>query len=244
MNLLIERNAKDMSATAARLVARQVLTQPRSVLALPTGDTPRGMYDVLVGLEQGGLLDLSGVCAFNLDEYLGLPEDDPRSFRSYMLKHLWERLAAPPAHRYIPMSNPADEQAECTAYDEAMRRAGGVELMVLGIGPNGHIGFNEPGTPWALGTHFVALAEVTRRKEAARFGGLANVPRWGISMGIRTIMRSGQIVLLASGEGKAEVLARALLGPVTTEVPASVLQLHPRLTVVVDRPAAGALTTP
>ncbi len=244
MKLLIERNAQDLSSTAARLVARQVLTQPRSVLALPTGDTPRGMYEVLVGLEQRGLLDLSHVRAFNLDEYLDLPEDDPRSFRSYMVRHLWEQLAAPPADWFIPSSNPADEQGECAAYEEALCRTGGVDLAVLGIGPNGHIGFNEPGTPWALGMHVVTLAEATRHKEAARFGGLANVPRRGISMGIKTIMRCGRIVLLASGEGKAEILARALLGPVTTEVPASVLQLHPWLTVVVDQPAAGALTTP
>ncbi len=246
MRLVIAREEQDLAMTAARLIARQVLTQHQSVLALPTGDTPRRMYDTLVALEQHGVLDLSGVTAFNLDEYLELAPDDPRTFRLYMVEHLWERLAAPPAGWHIPRSDAADETAECAAYEEALYRAGGIDLAVLGIGVNGHIGFNEPGTPWDLGTHVVELAQSTRRNAAPRFGGLDSVPRRAISMGIKTIMRSGQIVLLASGEGKAEVLARALFGPVTIEVPASVLQLHPRLTVVVDQRAAsrGLTVTP
>ncbi len=240
-HLITERNYRSLSRAAARFVGRQVLLKEDSVLGVPTGETPRGMYEELVKLCLKGVLDFSSVTLFNLDEYLGLPPEHPASFRSYMAKHFWEPLRLKETQSHIPHSSPTDPQQECHRYEAAIGKVGGLDLVVLGLGTNGHIAFNEPGTPWGLGTHVVELLPETRRREAAEFGGVENVPQRAITVGIKTIMRSRSVLLLASGAHKAEALARAFAGPVTPDVPASVLQLHPQVTVLADEEASRGL---
>lgn len=241
MKLVVVKDYEGLSRKAARFVAHELIAKPNLVLALPTGDTPKGMYNFLVRLYQEGLLDFSQAITFNLDEYLGLPLDHPQSFRSYMHEHLWNHVNLKRENTHIPNSLARDLEAECRRYEEMIEKAGGIDLAVLGLGENGHIAFNEPGTPFESLTHVALLSLETRKEEAQAFGGLENVPTHAITMGIKTIMRSRKILLLVSGKRKASVLAQALLGPVTPEIPASVLQLHPELTVVVDEEAGARL---
>ena len=241
MRLVVVRDYEELSREAARWVARRLLERPGLVLALPTGDTPIGMYRELVHLHREGLLDFSRAITFNLDEYLGLPPDHPQGFASYMRIHLWEQVNLRPGACHIPKSLPEDPEAECLRYEGLIEKAGGIDLAVLGLGANGHIAFNEPGTPFESTTHVAELSLETREAEAAAFGGIGKVPERAITMGIRTIMNARGILLLVSGEEKAGVFSRALTGPITPEVPASVLQLHPRLTVLADAAAAGSL---
>jgi len=239
MDVIVTPDYQALSEAAAREVVRCMLAKPESVVLLPTGNTPKGMYAALARLVAEGLAELSSVTVFNLDEYLELDEDDERTFRRYMMRHLWDRIPDRPAAWYIPSSRPEDVQAECAAFEGRLGASGGADLAVLGIGENGHIAFIEPGTPWELGTHVAELAPETRRGEVERFGGMENVPHRAITVGAKTIMRARRVLLLASGAAKAEVLHRALAGPVTPDVPASVLQLHPRLTVMADREAGS-----
>jgi len=241
MRLVVVRDYEELSREAARWVARRLLERPGLVLALPTGDTPIGMYRELVRLHREGLVDFSRVTAFNLDEYLGIPPDHPQSFKSYMCQHLWDQVNLKEERLHIPASLPEDPDGECARYEGLIQEAGGIDLAVLGLGRNGHIGFNEPGTPFESLTHVAQLSEETRKREAQAFGGLERVPKKAITMGIRTIMNAREILLLVSGVEKAEALSRALSGPITPEVPASVLQLHPRLTMLADAAAAGSL---
>jgi len=229
----------ELCCEAARRIARVVLRRPDATLALPTGQTPKGMYRKLVHLSREGIADLSQTVLFNLDEYFGLPPDHPRSFRYYIHEHLLQHVQVREAH--IPDSLTSDPEVECRRYEELIASHGGIDLAVLGLGPNGHIAFNEPGTPWESLTHLAELSPETRRREAQHFGGLERVPHQAITMGIRTIMNARSILLLASGREKAQIVRRSLLGPVTPEVPASVLQLHPNVTVLLDRAAAAEL---
>lgn len=199
------------------------------------------MYQELIRLHQEDLLDFSRATVFNLDEYLGLPPDHPGSFASYMRRHLWDRVNLRQEACHIPKSLPEDPEVECRRYEELIAGAGGIDLAVLGLGRNGHIAFNEPGTPFGSLTHVALLTPETRAAEADAFGGLEKVPERAITMGIRTLMNARELFLLVSGEGKAGVLSRVLRGPVSPEVPASVLQLHPRLTVLADAAAAARL---
>jgi len=241
VRLSVFADYEELSREAARFLARRLLAKPDLVLALPTGDTPIGMYRELVRLHREGLLDLSQATSFNLDEYLGIPPDHPQSFKSYMHRRLWDHVSLPEEARHIPKSLPEDPEAECRRYEGLIEKAGGIDLAVLGLGENGHIAFNEPGTPFRSLTHVARLSEETRKGEAQAFGGLERVPRQAITMGIRTIMFSREVLLLVSGEGKREILFRALTGPITPQVPGSVLQLHPALTVICDRAAASLL---
>jgi glucosamine-6-phosphate deaminase len=230
----------DLSREAARKIAHLVLTKPSAVIALPTGETPVGMYRVLATWVKEGILDLSQAVVFNLDEYLEVPPSHPASFRRYMEERFLDHVRVG-AH-YIPDSDAEDPEAECRRYEGLIRDHGGLDLAILGLGPNGHIAFNEPGTPFESLTHPAELAPETRTQQATHFGGLDKVPRRAITMGIRTIMNAREILLLVAGEAKAGILQRALLGPVTTEVPASVLQLHPNVTVILDQEAASKLS--
>lgn len=241
MRLVVVADYQELSREAARFVARRILRNPRLVLGLPTGETPLGLYRELGRLHQEGILDFAQATAFNLDEFLGIPPEHPASFHTYMEQNFWGRVNLPREARHIPHGLPADPEAECRRYEARIEEKGGLDLAVLGIGENGHIAFNEPGTPWASATHVAPLSEATRRAEAPRFGGLEKVPRQAITMGIRTIMNAREILLLVSGERKREILARSLRGPVSAEIPASVLQLHPALTVIADRAALAAL---
>jgi len=241
-DLRIVATHEDACAEVARCVAQTLIHGDRPVLALPTGQTPLPMYEALVFLAREGVVRLSHATVFNLDEYLDLPRTSPHTYRAYMETVLWSRLPHQPLAARIPCSDPDDPTAECRNYEQAIRSAGGIDLAILGIGANGHIGFNEPGTPWHAATHVTQLSETTRRRNADPFGGVHQTPRRAITMGIRTLMHARRIVLLVSGADKAEILASALQGEPTLEIPASVLQLHPALTVVVDRPAGRGLS--
>jgi len=242
MRLIMTADYEELSREAARFVARRLLSQPNLVLALPTGETPLGFYRELVRLYKHGVLDFSQATTFNLDEFLGLPPGHPASFRSYMERHFWSRVNLRPEACHIPSSLPEDPETECKRYEVLIAEKGGLDLAVLGLGKNGHIAFNEPGTPFGSLTHVVELSKETREAEASRFGGLKKVPKKAITMGIRTIMHAREILLLVSGEEKAEIFARVMQGPVIPEVPASVLQLHPAFTVIADRAAMAFLT--
>lgn len=236
MQVWIVDDYEKLCYEAARRIVQRVLLHPECVLALPTGKTPIRVYDNIVKWYHTGIVELSRTVIFNLDEYCGLPAQHPGSYKRYMDKHLFRHLAVRAA--YIPDSEAVDPAAECRRYEETIARYNGIDLAVLGIGVNGHIAFNEPGTPWESVTHVAVLSPETREREAGHFGQLKNVPAKAITMGIRTIMNAREILLLATGEEKAKAVQRSLLGPVTPDTPASVLQLHPNVTVLLDRAAA------
>lgn len=238
MEIVNVRDYREMSRRAAALVAARIRGKPDLVLGLATGQTPRGMYAELVRLHAERGLDFSRVTTFNLDEYLGLAPNHPWSCRRFMDEHFFGRVNLDPARINFPDGLAANPHEECRRYDEALRAAGGVDLQVLGIGRNGHIGFNEPGTPLDKGTHVASLAKSTR---VVNFGRAAGAPRQGLTMGVASIMRCREILLLASGPDKATVLARSVTGRVTPKVPASVLQMHPAVTVIVDEATAEGI---
>lgn len=241
MRILSSRDYDQMSRRAAYVVAGQVLSKPRSVLGLATGETPLGLYRELVRFFQEGDLDFSDVVTFNLDEYLGLPRHDPHSYAWYMEEHLFRFVNVAPERRHIPDGTAADPGAECLRYERTLEAAGGVDLQILGLGRDGHIGFNEPDVKFEKGTHVVELAESTIQANARFFPSPDQVPTRALSMGIKTIMSAKRILLLASGKEKADAIAAAVRGPVTPDLPASVLQLHPDATFVVDAAAASNL---
>ena len=222
-------------------MARQILLKGDSVLGLPTGETPIGMYEGLIQFYKRGLIDLSRVVTFNLDEYYGLPQDHPQSYHRYMKEKFFEHVNIPRESIHIPDGLTSDPKEECRRYEEEIAHHGGIDLLVLGLGPNGHIGFNEPGSDWGTETRLVSLSEETRRREAKRFGGLDLVPTQAITMGLKTIMRARRILLLASGQEKAKAVREALEGPIRQEVPASILQLHPTVTIILDKEAASLI---
>jgi glucosamine-6-phosphate deaminase len=220
---------------AARRVAAAVAAKPGLVLGLAAGATPVPLYRELVRRHRAGL-DLSRLTTFNLDEFCGLAAADPRSFRHFTALHLLDPIGLPAARRHAP-----DPAAPCAAYEAAIAAAGGIDLQILGIGRNGHIGFNEPGSDLASRTRRVALAPATIAASAAAFGSEAAVPREGVTLGIGTILAARRILLLASGAAKAPAVAAALEGPVTADVPASALQRHADVTVLLDAAAAACL---
>jgi len=241
MRVIVKEDYQEMSQEAARVVARQVLLKPNSVLGLPTGNTPTRMYGELVSMYELGLIDFSGIVTFNLDEYHGLPQDHHLSYYHYMREKLFDHVNVPEGNVHIPDGAADDAQSACDGYEKQLSRYETIDLQVLGIGPNGHIGFNEPGTDWGMTVGLVRLSDTTRSREAPRFGGIENVPTYAITMGIKTIMRSKRILLLASGKEKAVTTKRAVEGPITKGVPASVLQLHPDVTLILDQEAASQL---
>lgn len=242
MNVVVVKDYDHMSTEAADLVAEFIRENAPVTIGLPTGNTPKGMYEVLVRKHRADSLDFSRVTTFNLDEYRGLSPDHAASFARYIKTNLLDHVNIPPEQAHWPAFD-GEEEAACQAYEDAIRRAGGLQLVVLGIGTNGHIAFNEPGTPFTIRTHVAPLAEDTRRIAAAgdAFAALDDVPEYGITMGIQTIMDAERVVLLASGAGKADAVAAAVTGPITEQVPASVLQRHPRVTFIVDEAAASGL---
>lgn len=242
MNVIIVADYNKMSKKAAEIVAEYVRDHPTSTLGLPTGNTPRGMYAELVRKYQAGDVDFSGVTTFNLDEYRGVPDDHPSSFSLYIKENFLDHVNVPPSRAHWP-DGTGDGDAACQAYEDAIRAAGGFDLVILGIGANGHIAFNEPGTPFDSRTHIARLAEQTRQiaADGKTFARLDDVPTLGITLGIGTIMEAKNLLLLASGEGKAEAVHRAVAGRVTEQLPASVLQRHPRVTLVIDEEAAARL---
>lgn len=231
---------EDMSRRAADVFVAQVQADPESVLGLATGSTPIGLYADLVKDYQDGLIDFSKIQTFNLDEYRGLDPEHDQSYRYFMQKNLFDHVNIDSAATHVPDGANPDADAACAAYEEAIEAAGGIDLQLLGLGHNGHIGFNEPCDEFPVGTHLVELTESTIQANSRLFDSIDEVPREAYTMGIGTIMKARGIVLVASGEDKAKIVRDVVLGPVKPEVPASVLQLHPNVVVFVDA-AAGAL---
>jgi glucosamine-6-phosphate deaminase len=241
MEVIILPSATDASLAAARIVASVVRAKPRAVLGLATGETPRPLYAELVRAHRQEGLDLSGVTTFNLDELVGVDAAHPASYRRYMQEHLFGRVNLRPDRTHVPDGRAADLDASCAAYEEAIRAAGGIDLQLLGIGADGHIGFNEPTSSLASRTRIKTLTAATLDAMRARLPPGVDPPPHVITMGIGTILEARRCVLLALGARKAAAVARMVEGPVTALVPASALQLHARTTVLVDEAAAGQL---
>ncbi len=241
MKLFKATDYQDLSRKAADLLAAQVLLKPDCVLGLATGSTPIGAYQELVRKYEAGALDFSQVTTFNLDEYRGLTPSDPQSYAYFMHHNLFDHVNLRPGSTHLPDGLNPDPAAESARYEAAIRAAGGVDLQLLGMGHNGHIGFNEPCSEFPLNTHSVDLAESTIRANTRFFDSSDQVPRQAYTMGIGTILRARRILIVVSGADKAEILKQAFYGPVTPQVPASVLQLHPDVTLVADTDALSAL---
>ncbi|MGE5576468.1 MAG: glucosamine-6-phosphate deaminase [Syntrophothermus sp.] len=241
MQIIVAEDYDELSRRAAETVAAQIREKPDTVLGLATGGTPLGMYRELRRLYQEGKLDFSRTRTFNLDEYIGLAADHPESYHFYMWENFFRHVNLPADQTHIPDGAATDLAAECRRYEEMIQAAGWIDLQILGIGANGHIGFNEPGTEFGAVTHVLRLDPRTIKANARFFGSEDLVPRQAISMGIKTIMKSRRIILLASGTDKAEAITRTVNGPVTVDMPASILQLHPNVTLLVDKAAAALL---
>lgn len=228
---------KDMSRKAANIISAQIIMKPNCVLGLATGSTPIGLYEQLVDWYKKGDLDFSEVTSVNLDEYRGLPTSNDQSYYYFMHQHLFDLVNIDAANTYLPNGMAEDAQQECLRYEELIHSLGGVDLQLLGMGHNGHIGFNEPGEAFDTITHCVDLQESTIEANKRFFASAEDVPKQAYSMGIKTIMRAKKILLVVSGADKAKMLKEALCGPITPKVPASVLQLHNDVTVVADAAA-------
>ena len=240
--LLIEaKDYHDMSRKAANIISAQVIMKPHAVLGLATGSTPIGAYKQLVEWYNKGDLDFAGVTSVNLDEYKGLSPENDQSYRYFMNTNLFNHVNIDKAHTYVPNGLEPDSEKACEAYNEIIRSVGGIDLQLLGLGNNGHIGFNEPGEAFEKETHCVDLTESTIQANKRFFEKVEDVPTQAYTMGIKNIMQARKILLIVSGEGKAEILDQVLYGPVTPQVPASILQLHTDLTVVADEAALSVI---
>lgn len=226
-----------MSRKAANIISAQIILKPDCVLGLATGSTPIGTYQQLIARYQEGDLDFSQVRTANLDEYRGLTRDNDQSYYYFMYHNLFKEVNIDMANTNIPDGTNPDSAAEAARYDQVIRDLGGVDLQLLGMGHNGHIGFNEPGDAFDKGTHCVDLQPSTIEANKRFFASIDDVPKQAYTMGIQTIMSARKILLLVSGAEKAEILHKALCGPITPHVPASVLQLHNDVTVVADEAA-------
>ncbi|MBY0013540.1 glucosamine-6-phosphate deaminase [Paenibacillus typhae] len=238
MNILTFKSQEDFAETGANLIVSLLQSNPRAVLGLATGSSPVTVYARLVEMHRKGLVSFAKASSYNLDEYVGLPVDHPQSYRSFMNEHLFNHVDIDLARTHVPDGNAPDLAAECLAYDRMLEDNGPVDLQILGIGSNGHIGFNEPDASLSSGTHVVDLLEETREANARFFDKLEDVPRQAVTMGIGGILKARQIVLLVRGEEKAEAVRNALEGPITTQCPASLLQSHPNVVVLLDEGAA------
>ncbi|XHR27926.1 MAG: glucosamine-6-phosphate deaminase [Chthoniobacteraceae bacterium] len=239
MEIIIKTDAQEASLEAAALIARQLRVKPGCVLGLATGSTPLRLYEILCGMAEAGLVDPSQATAFNLDEYVGLPGTHPQSYAAFMQAHLFQRFKV--ARWHIPNGLDPDVPGHCARYEAAIREAGGVDLQLLGLGSDGHIGFNEPGSSLASRTRLKTLTARTVADNAPHFASPDEVPRHVITMGVGTILEARHCLVLAFGEQKARAVAAMAEGPVTASCPASALQIHPVCTLIVDEPAAARL---
>ena len=231
-----------MSRKAANIISAQVIMKPNCVLGLATGGTPVGAYAQLVEWYNKGDLDFSEVTTVNLDEYRGLPKEHPESYWSFMHRNLFDHVNIRPEAIHLPDGTNPDAADACAKYNDIIHSVGGIDLQLLGLGPNGHIGFNEPGEAFELETHCVDLTEATIEANKRFFDGNEDlVPKQAYTMGIKTIMQAKKILIIASGEDKAEIVHKAFFGPITPQVPASVLQLHNDVTLVADEAALSRL---
>lgn len=241
MEAYVVRTKREMSRFAALMIASFIRRKPDAVLGLATGSTPIGVYRELVRMHREEGLDFSQVRTFNLDEYLGLPKDHRQSYHYFMWRHLFRHINIKPENAYVPDGLPRDPFAFCQWYEEEIERCGGIDFLLLGIGRNGHVGFVEPDEVLIVRTSIAKLSESTVRDNARPFRSIDEVPKYAITMGIGTILSGRSILLLANGENKAEAIAKAIEGPITTYVPASLLQLHHDVTFVIETAAASQL---
>lgn len=240
MKFIIAEDYDAMSRAAANVIAGYVTSHADCVLGLATGSTPIGLYGCLVKDYEAGVLSFKDVTSFNLDEYRGLDPQHDQSYRYFMEHNLFSHVDIEAARTHVPDGACPDAEAACAAYEQAIAEAGGLGLQLLGLGHNGHIGFNEPAPDFPKYTHCVTLTESTINANSRLFDSIDDVPREAYTMGIGTIMGAKEILVVASGADKADIVRRAFFGPVTPDVPASVLQFHPNVTVIVDK-EAGAL---
>lgn len=237
MKVIRAKDYDDMSRKAANLISAQIIMKPRCVLGLATGSTPVGAYRQLVEWYRKGDLDFSEVTTFNLDEYRGLEKSHPQSYYHFMQEHLFSKVNIVATRTHIPDGLAQSPERACKEYNEQIERAGGIDLQVLGLGHNGHIGFNEPGTSFEATTHLIALTESTLHANRRFFSSEEEMPREAYTMGIKNIMMAKKILVLVSGKDKAAILKEAMTGAISPKVQASVLQLHNDITVVADRDA-------
>lgn len=241
MKIYKAKDYKDMSRKAANIISAQVIMKPNCVLGLATGSTPIGTYAQLVEWYNKGDLDFSEVTTVNLDEYKELPRTNDQSYYYFMHQHLFDRVNIDPERTNVPNGMEPDAEKECGRYEELIRSLGGVDLQLLGLGHNGHIGFNEPGEAFEKETHCVDLTESTIEANKRFFASADDVPKQAYTMGIKTIMQAKKILIVVNGENKADIVERAFFGPVTPEVPASILQLHNDVTLVGDEAALAKI---
>ena len=241
MDILVTKDYSELSRKAADVIIECMKESPACVLGLATGSTPEGLYAELVRDFKAGLLDFSRVKTFNLDEYRGLSHDHEQSYHYFMKKHLFGAINIHPSNTHVPDGANPDAQAACDEYEAAIDAAGGIDLQLLGLGHNGHVGFNEPAAEFPKRTQCVDLTESTIEANSRLFNDAAEVPRQAYTMGIGTIMKARKILLVANGEGKAAIVKDAFFGPVVPEVPASILQFHRDVTVILDEAAAALI---
>lgn len=237
MHVIKVKDYEAMSEKACDILVKEMKSNERAVLGLATGSTPEGLYKRLIEKYKNHEVSFKQIKTFNLDEYVGLDKSDKNSYYYYMNDKLFKHIDIPATHASLPNGKTENIAAECERYEKKIKNAGQIDIQVLGIGLNGHIGFNEPNTPFTSRTHVVKLDESTRQANARFFHSIDDVPTEAITMGIATIMDSKKILLLASGEKKAEILAQVIHGEITEKVPASVLQKHPNVTIIADEAA-------
>ena len=241
MRIYCKEDYKEMSRKAASIIAAQIILKPESVLGLATGSTPIGTYENLVTWYENGDLDFSNISSVNLDEYKGLSGDNDQSYRYFMNQHLFSKVNIDVNRTFVPNGLEPDSDKACAEYNEIIRQSGGIDLQLLGLGHNGHIGFNEPCEEFEKVTHCVDLKESTIEANKRFFESEADVPRQAYTMGIQNIMSAKKVLVVVSGEDKADIVAKAFAGPVTPQVPASILQMHEDVTLVGDKAALSKL---
>ena len=240
MRIIRVKDYQQMSRAAANIISAQVILEPKSVLGLATGSSPIGAYQQLIEWYKKGDVDFSQVTTVNLDEYVGLTPDHDQSYHYFMHRNFFDSVNIDPQRINIPDGCAPDMAAECLRYDGVLRGLG-VDLQLLGLGNNGHIGFNEPGPVFSKGTHIVTLTDSTREANKRFFASLEDVPKTAVSMGTFDIMQAKRVLMVASGKAKAEAVKAAFFGPITPQMPASILQFHPDFTLVADEDALSLL---
>jgi glucosamine-6-phosphate deaminase len=241
MRIILAKTYEDMSKIAAEEVCKLVNQKPNCVLGLATGSTPEGMYKELISLYKVNKVDFSKVRTINLDEYVDLNGDNEQSYRYFMNKHLFDHINIDKENTFLPNGVAEDMEEECKIYDKRISESGGIDLQILGIGQNGHIGFNEPSESLSISTHITNLSQDTIEANSRFFSNMEQVPKKAVTMGLGGIMNAREIILLASGEKKAKIISKLVEGNISTKVPASILQVHSNVVVIVDNAAAALL---
>ena len=241
MKLIVVENYEELSKVAAQEYANVIKENPKAVLGLATGGSPIGMYKELIKMYENKELDFSNVTTVNLDEYVGLNPEHEQSYRHFMNENLFKHINVDITKTFVPNGLAEDLAAQCKEYDEKIKELGGIDVQLLGMGNNGHIAFNEPDTELSAGTHVISLTQNTIEANARFFDNIDDVPKTAITMGVGGIMKAKKIILIASGESKAEAIKGIFSGKITTENPASMLQMHRDAVVIVDKDAAKLL---